>query len=813
MAELFGEKVLNVPIEDEVKKSYLDYSMSVIVGRALPDIRDGLKPVHRRILYAMNELNCTPDKPYKKSARIVGEVLGKYHPHGESSIYDALVRMAQPFSLRYPLVDGHGNFGSIDGDSPAAMRYTEARLSQISLELLSGLDRNTVDFTPNFDNTLKEPVVLPSKIPNLLINGSSGIAVGMATNIPPHNLKEVIDALIYMVDKEIIEGNEVPVEEILKLIKGPDFPTGGYVIENGGIKDYFETGRGSITIRGKWHIEEGKHKRKNFVITEIPFEVNKAVLVEKIAELAKAKKLRGVEDLRDESDRDGIRIVIRLSDDTNINVFENTLRKQTQFELNYGVILLGIKNNVPRVFTIPELLREFLSFREEVVIRETKFELERALKHLEILEGLKKAIEKIDSVVKLIRSSRDTQVALKGLIEMLTISETQAKSILEMRLSRLTTLENEKLEEDISSTERDIERYREILTKKEVLWREIKKDLIRIGQRFSDSRRTEIIKMETHIDIEDLIEDTEMIVSITNDGYIKRVSQDTFKIQRRGGKGVVGHAQNEEDYAKEIVATTNKSRLLFFTNKGKVYSMKVYEVPEIEREGKGTAIHRLLKLGEDENVSSVLALSSTSKIKHIVFITKKGYVKKSSIKDYENIKSAGKIAIKLIEGDELVSAVASKEKEEIIITTAKGQAMRFESAQIREMGRNSRGVIGIALYKEDSVVNGEVVKPEDIIMLITTNGFGKRLRVSEIRKTKRHSRGVRCIKLNEISGTLQTFKVVRDTGTLFIISKKGNLLKINIREIPILRRGARGVRVIKFKEEGDEVSSIAIADE
>lgn len=808
MADLFGEKVLNVPIEEEVKKSYLDYSMSVIVGRALPDIRDGLKPVHRRILYAMNELACLPDKPYKKSARIVGETLGKYHPHGDTSVYDSLVRMAQKFSLRYPLVDGHGNFGSIDGDMPAAMRYTEARFSTISLELLQGLDKNTVDFVPNFDNTLKEPVVLPARIPNLLINGSSGIAVGMATNIPPHNLKEVIDGLLYIIDKEIMGNEEVSTSELFNFIKGPDFPTGGYIIGNSGIKEYFETGRGSVTICSKWHLEEIKHKKRNFVITELPFEVNKATLVEKIADLAKNKKIKGIEDIRDESDREGIRVVIKISEDTNTGIFENLLKTHTSFEVKYGVMLIGIKDNVPRLFSIKQLMKQFLLFRGETLLRQTQFELDKARRHLEVLEGLSKALTQIDAVVSTIKASKDSQEALLKLIELLAITDVQAKAILDMRLSRLTSLENTKLNEDVLSTEEDIRNYTKILTKKEVLWKEIKNDLQRIKEKFGDNRKSEIRLEEDKLGLEDLIEDKETIVSITKDGYLKRVPYETFRLQKRGGKGVLGQAKSEEDYAKDIIVTTAKSRVLFFTNRGKVFALKAYEIPETEREAKGISIHRILKLSEDEIVSSVLILGKESKIKNIVLITRRGVVKKMSVDKFENVYSGGKIAINLDKNDMLVCSVGTRDRDEILITTSRGQAIRFDNEQIRQTGRVARGVRGIKLSGDDFVVDGEVVKTKDYILLITTNGYGKRLLSEDIRKVKRGSKGVKCIKLDANSGTLQAVKVVEEKGVLFIMSKNGNVIKTNIAEVPIMSRYARGVKIIKFREKRDSVSSI-----
>jgi len=599
------------------------------VGRALPDVRDGLKPVHRRILFAMNDLGCFPNRPYKKCARIVGEVLGKYHPHGESSVYDALVRMAQPFSLRYPLVDGHGNFGSIDGDIPAAMRYTEARLAPLAMELLDGLDENTVDFMPNFDNTLKEPLVLPTKIPNLIVNGSSGIAVGMATNIPPHNLREVVDALLFMIDTEIIEGKEVTSEELRHFIKGPDFPTGGAVIGTSSIKEYFETGKGSVTIRGKYKIEESKHKRKYFIITEIPYEVNKAELVEEIAMLAKDKKLRGIEDIKDESDREGIRIVIKLEEGIKPEIFEAELIKLTRYEVNYAVILLGIIDNQPKVFNMKELLREFLNFRSETLRRQTQFRLEKANKNLEILTGVRKAILDIDRVVKLIKESKDNEDARSKLISLLEINDEQAKAILDMRLGRLTNLEVSKVDSEMAELETLIKNLNEILTNKNRFYKEIKDDLARITNKFGDARRTEIVQSYQKIDDEELIIDEDTIVIVTRDGYLKRMKQDVFKVQRRGGKGVIGQTLSQEDYPIEIIPTTLKSNLLFFTNLGRVYSLPAYYIPELDRTGKGTPIHRLLKLDPNENISKVICLSKNNNGIKDLFLQLNGACKKN----------------------------------------------------------------------------------------------------------------------------------------------------------------------------------------
>jgi DNA gyrase subunit A len=810
MADLFHEKVINIPIEEEVKKSYLDYSMSVIIGRALPDVRDGLKPVHRRIIYAMNELGCLPNRPYKKSARIVGEVLGKYHPHGDASVYDALVRMAQPFSLRYPLVDGHGNFGSIDGDVAAAMRYTEARLSHIAMEMLDGLDENTVDFVPNFDNTLKEPVVLPAKFPNLLVNGSSGIAVGMATNIPPHNLREVIDALIYLIDTEIIKGNIVTTEELRHFIKGPDFPTGGSILGTTGIKEYFETGKGSVTIRGKYKIEEGKHKRKYFVITEIPYEVNKAELVEEIANLAKEKKIKGIEDIRDESDREGIRIVIKLSEDVKPEIFEAELTKFTRYEIRYGVILLGILDNQPKVFTIKELLNEFLKFRSDVLRRQIQFKLEKARRSLEILSGIRKAILNIDAVIPLIKESQDTEVARNKLMQFLALSEEQARAILDMRLARLTSLEVEKIDADIKETEELIKNFNEILTNKERFYNEIKEDLRRIGNKFGDARRTEILHSYEKIDEEELIPDENVIVIVTRGGYLKRMREDVFKVQRRGGKGVIGQSVGQEDYPIEILPTTLKSTILFFTNLGKVYSLRTYEIPELERTGKGTPIHRLLKLSPNENISKVISIDKEHKIKSLLFVTRHGLVKKTKMEEFERITSAGKIALKLRDGDELETVIPLAEEAEVMIISNVGLAVRFDTKTIREMGRASAGVIGMRVKQGEFVVDAEILKEDDRVILVTEKGYGKILSVKEIRKTKRGAKGVKCIKLSKKTGNLVAVKVIHDEENVYLLLKSGNVIKIELKDIKELGRNTRGVILVRFKEGEDTVSAIAL---
>ncbi len=809
MADLFGEKVINVQVEDEIRKSYLDYSMSVIIGRALPNVRDGLKPVHRRILFAMIEMGCLPNKPYKKSARVVGEVLGKFHPHGDIALYGALVRMAQSFSLRYPLIDGHGNFGSIDGDAPAAMRYTEARLSPIAMELLDGLNEESVDFVPNFDNTLKEPVILPAKFLNLLANGSSGIAVGMATNAPPHNLSELIDALTMIIDKEKLQDEEILPEKLLAVIKGPDFPTAGIIVGRSGIKDYFLTGRGTITIRGKAHVEPIKHSKKvHFVITELPYEVNKATLVSKIAELVHAKKLQGIEDIRDESDRDGIRIVIKLSTDVNVNVFENNLRAHTQFEKRYGVILLGILNNVPKVFTVKELLLEFLSFRKEVVLRRARFQLRKAEGHLEILLGLEKAISSIDEVIKIIRGSNDSQAAAKKLKSLLSLSDSQVKAILDMKLSRLTSLEQKKLTDEITITKQKIAELKELLENNYVLWNKIKDDLIRVKSKFGDRRRTDIINEEGKIDIDDLIEDRPVVVSMTKDGYIKRVPENSFKVQKRGGKGIIGQSSSEKDSLSDIFTTTSKSRMLFFTNKGKVYSLRVYEIPSSGREAKGASIYRLIRLSSDEKITAAIPLSNETSMKNLLLVTKNGRGKRVNIRDFEKVMAAGKIAIKLNEKDELASVVPIYGEEDYIIITAKGYSIRTSSKDVREMGRTAIGVGLIRLIKGDYVVSAAAAKEKTELFIITEKGFGKRTQWLDIRKIKRRGKGVKCIRINEKTGPVKATLIVNNNDKIVVISKNGNVIKFKVSSIRILRRSARGVRVIKFKHADDAVASI-----
>ncbi len=814
MADLFGEKVINVPVEDEIRKSYLDYSLSVIIGRALPDVRDGLKPVHRRILFAMEEMGCLPNKPYKKSARVVGEVLGKFHPHGDIALYDALVRMAQPFSLRYPLIDGHGNFGSIDGDAPAAMRYTEARLAPISLELLDGLNEDSVDFVPNFDNTLKEPVVLPAKFPNLLANGSSGIAVGMATNIPPHNLSELIDALVHIIEKEKIRSEDVSTEDLYEFMKGPDFPTKGVVVGSSGIRSYFETGKGVITIRGKAHIESIKHSRKkNFVITELPYEVNKATFVEKLANLVKNKRIIGVEDIRDESDRDGIRVVIKLSQDVNLNIFENSLRVHTAFEKRYGVILLGVLNNVPKVFTMKELLLEFLSFREEVVTRRARFRLKKAKDYLFILKGLEKAIENIDEVIKIIRGSENTQVAAERLKELLLLQDVQIKAILDMKLSRLTNLEHQKLLDDIKSTEDKIADLEKLLSDKVVLWNKIKEDLLRIKNKFGDKRLTEIIDEEEKVEMEDLIEDVPVIVSMTREGYVKRMPENTFRIQNRGGKGVVGQpGSSASDQLLNIFATTSKARVLFFTNKGKVYSLKAYQIPAYRRENRGISIYRLLKLSADEYVTAAMPLSSGN-VKELFFVTKFGIGKRTKMREFESVNKPGKVAIKLVEGDELIKVLPVSDEKEYVVAVSSGRCTRSDLKEIRLTGRVTRGVRLVRLSPGETVIDAAILRPGEKLFVITEKGYGKRMNWEDIRKIKRGGIGVKCIKITEESGPLKAIIPVSDADNLVVFTKNGNVIKISSEQISTFGRYAKGVHIIRFKTKDDSVASIDTTNE
>ena len=804
-----GEKIITVGIEEEMKESYLDYAMSVIIGRALPDVRDGLKPVHRRILYGMLELGLEPGKPFKKSARIVGEVMGKYHPHGDAPIYEAIARMAQPFSLRYPLIEGQGNFGSIDGDPPAAMRYTEARLAPITIEMLKDIDKETVDFVPNFDESLMEPVVLPSRIPNLLINGSSGIAVGMATNIPPHNLSEVIDALI-----KLIENPQITIEELMEVLPGPDFPTGGIICGREGIKKAYETGKGIIVLRGKVEIEEEKNKT-NIVIKEIPYEVNKANLVEEIANLVENGKLRGIVEVRDESDKEGTRVVLETKKGENVDIIINQLYKHTQLETSYGIINLAIVEREPRLLNLKELLQLFINFREEIIIRRTKYELRKAEERYHIILGLIIAIENLDKVIELIRNSKNVDEARIKLMERFNLTEIQSNAILNMPLSRLTALEREKILNEKKEIEGKIKEYKEILGDPEKVKGIIKNELLEIKGKFGDKRRTEIGGEIEEIEEIDLIRPEDIVVTISNEGYIKRTSLDSFKRQRRGGKGVIGAGTKEEDFIKHLLITSTIDTILFFTNKGKVYWLKGYLIPEGSKTSKGKPIINLIKIEDGEKISAVIPVKEFSKDKYLLMITKNGLVKKTSLDKYSKPRKGGIIGIDLREGDELIDVKLSDGNNHIILSTKKGLSIRFPEKEIRPVGRSAVGVIGIRFKKkEDEVVGCEIVKPDEhelTLLTVCKKGYGKRTNIGEYRVQHRGGKGIIDIRIGEKNGEVVGAKLVSDKDEVILTTKKGIIIRIKVSDVRVIGRNTIGVRLINLVDE-DEITDITVVE-
>ena len=804
MQEIFGEKIHEVPIEEELKKSYLDYAMSVIIGRALPDIRDGLKPVHRRILYAMHELGNVYNKPYKKSARIVGEVIGKYHPHGDAAVYDAIVRMAQDFSLRYPLIDGQGNFGSVDGDPPAAMRYTEVRMTKIASEFLTDIDKETVDFMPNYDSSLEEPVILPTKVPNLLINGSSGIAVGMATNIPPHNLTEVIDGLIALIDNP-----DLTIDELIKIIPGPDFPTYGIIKGRKGIEDAYKTGRGSIIITGKAEIEELKGKKPAIIITEIPYQVNKARLIEKIALLVKEKKIDGITDVRDESDRRGMRIVVELRKDAQPNVILNNLYRYTALQTSFGIILLGVLNNQPKVFNLKELLSHFIDFRKEIVTKRTIFEKRKAEEKAHILEGLKKAIENIDEVISIIRSSENPQVAKERLINRFEFSDKQAQAILDMRLQRLTSLERDKIITDYEETLKLIAKLAEILEKEEKLMEVIKEELTYIKNTYGDSRRTRIEASPMEFDVEDYIPDEDMIVTITKHGYIKRTPLKVYRSQKRGGKGRSGITTKEEDVVRDIFVASTKDNLLLFTNRGKVYSIKVYELPQpVNVNAKGRAIVNLVNLEYGEKILSILPVKNFDENRYIFMSTVNGIVKKTDLKAFSNIRSNGIIAIVLDENDQLLSAKLTDGNNEIFLGTYKGKSIRFSEKDVRATGRSSRGVIGIRLGKDDRVITMEVLNDKGEILTVTEKGYGKRTPVAEYTLQARGGKGIKLANITSKSGPIVEALQVKEDDEIILSTNRGKFIRIAVNEIRVCGRVTTGVKLVNLDNEDEKVVSV-----
>jgi DNA gyrase subunit A len=805
MAEINKKNDQPRDINEEMKRAFIDYSMSVIMSRALPDIRDGLKPVHRRILYAMNEKGITYEKPYKKSANIVGEVLGKYHPHGDQSIYDSIVRMTQDFSLRYPLIAGQGNFGSVDGDSAAAMRYTEAKMAKITKLMLQDIDKETVEWRDNYDGSLKEPDVLPAVLPNLLINGSSGIAVGMATNMAPHNICEVIDGTIRMID-----APETSTAELMEIIKGPDFPTGGIICGRGGILSAYSTGRGSLVVRAKTSIEEGELKNK-IIVHELPYQVNKSVLLQTIAELVKEKKLEGIADLRDESDRKGMRIVIELKRDAIDDVVLNQLFEHTELQSSFGVLNLAIVKGEPKVLALREILQYYIEYRVEIITRRTTYDLKKAREKMHILEGLMIALRNIDEVIKIIRQSKEVEEAKNRLMTRFKLSEIQAKAILDMRLQKLVGMEIEAVEKDYNETKQLIEELEAILADKQKILAEIKRELLEIKEKFGDARRTQIVEGDAGIDIEDLIPVQEVVVTITKDGYIKRIPTETYRTQHRGGKGLIGVRPKEEDFVVDSFITSTHDYLMFFTNHGRVYWMKGYKIPEGDRHAKGKAIINLLpRLEEDEKIETAVPIHEFDDAHYLIFTTKKGTIKKTVLSAYGNIRVNGIIAVKLEEGDELMGVELSDGTKTVMIATAGGQACRFNERELRPMGRATHGVIGIRLKnKKDAVVAMTVVDITGSLFTITENGFGKRSPIDEYRMTHRGSKGVRTIVTNERNGNVVFVSQVNDEKELIITTEHGMTVRIPVRDIREQGRNTMGVRIMRLNE-GDKVVSVTI---
>ena len=804
MDENIFDKVHEVDLKKTMETSYIDYAMSVIAARALPDVRDGLKPVQRRILYAMIELNNGPDKPHRKCARIVGDTMGKYHPHGDSSIYGALVNLAQEWSTRYPLVDGHGNFGSVDGDGAAAMRYTEARLSKISMEMLRDINKDTVDFIPNFDETEKEPVVLPSRFPNLLVNGTSGIAVGMATNIPPHNLREVINGVVRLID-DIEEDKETTIEEILEIIKGPDFPTGAQILGTRGIEEAYRTGRGKIRVRAVTEIEPMDNGKNRIVVTELPYMVNKARLIEKIAELHKDKKVDGLTDIRDETSREGMRICIELRRDVNPNIVLNQLYKHTQLQDTFGVIMLALVNNEPVVMNLLQMLKYYLMHQEEVVTRRTKYDLNKAEERAHILEGLLVALDNIDEVIQIIRGSKNANEAKEKLQQRFSLSEAQANAIVEMRLRALTGLEREKLESEYAELEKKIAEYKAILADRKVLLSVVKKEIIEIRDKYGDERRTSIGYDEYDLSMEDLIPNENTIITMTKLGYIKRMTLDNFKSQHRGGKGIKGMQTIEDDYIEDLFMATTHHYLMFFTNKGRVYRLKAYEIPEASRTARGTAIINLLQLLPDEKITAVIPIREYQDQKYLFMATKKGIVKKTSIVEYANIRKTGLQAISLRDEDELIEVKVTNKKKDIILITKHGQCIRFNENDVRPTGRTSMGVIGMNLSYDDELIGMQLNTQGDCLMIVSEYGMGKKTDINEFGVQHRGGKGVKCYKITDKTGNVVNAKAVNDDNEVMLITTEGIIIQLKVSEISTLGRITSGVKLIDLDPEKDIV--------
>ncbi|RHQ00967.1 DNA gyrase subunit A [Roseburia sp. AM51-8] len=808
MDDKIFDQIHEVDLKKTMETSYIDYAMSVIASRALPDVRDGLKPVQRRVLYSMIELNNGPDKPHRKCARIVGDTMGKYHPHGDSSIYGALVNMAQEWSTRYPLVDGHGNFGSVDGDGAAAMRYTEARLSKISMAMLSDINKDTVDFMPNFDETEKEPTVLPSRYPNLLVNGTTGIAVGMATNIPPHNLCEVIAAVVKIIDNQVEEDRETDIEELLEIVKGPDFPTGGTILGHAGIDEAYRTGRGKIRVRAVSEIEPMNNGKNRIVVTELPYMVNKARLIEKIAELVRDKKIDGITDLRDESSREGMRICIELRRDVNPNVVLNLLYKHTQLQDTFGVIMLALVGNQPKVLNLYELLNYYLLHQKDVVTRRTRYDLNKAEERAHIVQGLLIALDNIDEVIKIIRGSADVATAKQQLMERFALSEAQANAIVEMRLRALTGLERNKLEEEYKSLMELITELKAILADEKKLLGVIKEEILAISDKYGDDRRTSIGFDEYDISMEDMIPVTNTVITFTKLGYIKRMNVDNFKSQHRGGKGIKGMETIDEDYIVEMMMTTSHHYLMFFTNTGRVYRLKAYEIPECSRTARGTAIVNLLQLQPDEKITSMIPIKEYSDSQYLFMATKNGIVKKTKITDYENIRKTGLAAINLREDDRLIEVKLTDNNEDIILITKFGQCIRFHETDVRNTGRTSMGVIGMSLTDQDEVIAMQLASQGDSLMIVSAKGLGKCTLVEEFTPQNRGGKGVKCYKITEKTGNVVGCKAVNEDDEMMLINTEGIIIRIKVNDIALLGRITSGVKLINVGE-GVTVASIA----
>ena len=800
---MIEDKLIPVNLEQEMKRSFISYAMAVIVDRALPDVRDGLKPVHRRILYDMNELGMTPDKPYRKSARLVGDVLGKFHPHGDSSVYDAMVRLAQPFNIRYMLVDGQGNFGSVDGDGAAAMRYTEARMAKLTLHLLDDIEKDTVDFYPNFDETLMQPAVLPSRFPNLLVNGSSGIAVGMATNIPPHNLREVIDGVVCMIDNP-----ECTVEDLMAHIKGPDFPTGGIILGRSGIRSAYMTGRGRILVRARTEIEPMSNSRSRIVVTEIPYMVNKAKLVEKIAELCHQKQLEGISDIRDESDRTGMRIVIELKKDVYPQVILNYLYKHTQMQETFGANMLALVDGKPRILNLREMIYYYLEHQKDVVTRRTRFDLDKAQARAHILEGLLKALDHIDEIVQIIRSSENPNAAKTALIERFQFSDKQAQAILDMRLARLTGLEREKLMEEYQQLEKTIAELTAILADERLLMNVIKTEITAIRDKFADERRTELTTLEGEIDVADLIQEEDMVVTLTHEGYVKRIAKSTYRAQHRGGKGIMAMTTKEEDYAERMVVVSTHDDLMFFTNLGRVYQIKCYQIPEAGRAARGTAMVNILQISGGEKVTNMIPVPADTTGLSLVMATRGGMIKKTPMSEFQNLRKNGLIAIVLKEGDELVNVALTRGNDEILMGTRNGMCIRFSEEHIRTCGRVSMGVKAIRLEEGDYVIDMARIEENSQVLVITAKGYGKRTPCSEYREQARNGKGIRAMMVTDKTGPLAAQLLVQPEEDILLITGDGTIIRARVSDIRLSGRNTQGVRIMRIAE-GSEVVAVA----